>query len=130
MSGGTSGKASATTEKFSELPATTRNTEKVKIPEFEKLSGAPNYPKWSTILQTYFELIDIGETDYTVWDVITGNYGEVGDKIWKRANGIALLTINKNCETDVGIQIGSYAKASKAYAELKKAYEGKTTTEY
>jgi len=51
-------------------------------------------------------------------------------RMWKDADAIALLTIEKNCEEDVQARIGNCTTAEIAYQELKKAYEGKTTTEY
>lgn len=51
-------------------------------------------------------------------------------RTWKDANAVALLTIRKNCEDDVQARIGSIGSAKEAYEELKKAYEGKTSTEF
>jgi hypothetical protein len=69
-------------------------------------------------------------------DVVTGNYGKptatTGRELrsWKDANAVALLTMRKNCEDDVKARIGNLASAKDAYGELKKAYEGKTATEF
>jgi hypothetical protein len=49
---------------------------------------------------------------------------------WKDANSIALLTIQKNCEDEVRARIGNLTNAKEAYDELKRAYEGRTATEF
>jgi hypothetical protein len=49
---------------------------------------------------------------------------------WKDANAVALLTLRKNCEDDVRARIGNLTIAKDAYDELKKAYEGKSDTEF
>jgi hypothetical protein len=46
----------------------------------------------------------------------------------KDANAVTLLTIRKKCEDDVKEMIGNLTSVRDAYAELKKAYEGKTAT--
>jgi hypothetical protein len=51
-------------------------------------------------------------------------------RAWKDANSIALLTIRKNCEDEVRARIGNLTNAKEAYDELKRAYEGRTATEF
>ena len=51
-------------------------------------------------------------------------------RMWKDADAVALLTIEKNCEEDIQARIGNCLTAAAAYKELKKAYEGRTTTEF
>jgi hypothetical protein len=51
-------------------------------------------------------------------------------RAWKNANSIALLTIRKNCENEARARIGNLTNAKEAYNELKRAYEGRTATEF
>lgn len=50
--------------------------------------------------------------------------------MWKDADAIALLTIEKNSEEDIQARIRNCLSSADAYKELIKAYEGKTTTEF
>jgi hypothetical protein len=121
------------------MPDTSR-----KIPTLDiKLSGAATYPEWVVSMEAYLDLIPVRDTDYRVWDIVMGTYlrpSEASDKTntaeatqankaireWKDANGVALLTIRKNCEDEVRARIGNLTLAKEAYNELKKAYEVKT----
>jgi hypothetical protein len=107
-----------------------------KIPTLHtKLTGASTYPEWIISIESYLDLVPAGP-DYRVWDVVTGSYEKptatTGRELrsWKDANAVALLTMRKNCEDDVKARIGNLTSAKDAYAELKKAYEGKTATEF
>jgi len=51
-------------------------------------------------------------------------------RLWKDTDAVALLTIEKNCTEDLQARIGNCDTAADAYQELKKAFEGKTTTEF
>lgn len=98
-----------------------------KIPILDtKLSGAT--------IENYLDLVPAGGE--RVWDVVTGGYGKPEESVtpkekrtWKDANVVALLTIRKNCKDNVRAGIDSIGSAKDAYNELKKAYEGKTSTE-
>ena len=128
-------------------PKSAKMSESRKIPTLDvKLSGPSTYPEWVISIENYLSIISIGE--YEVWDVITGEYAEPTtvkseksstsiaeqakkeNKAWKNANAVALLTIRKNCEENVRQRIGSMGSAKAAFDELKRAYEGKTTTEF
>ena len=50
--------------------------------------------------------------------------------MWKDADAAALLTIEKNCEENIQARIGNCVTAAEEYKELKKAYEGRTMTEF
>jgi len=50
--------------------------------------------------------------------------------MWKDTDAVGLLTIEKNCTEDLQARIGNCDTAADAYQELKKAFEGKTTTEF
>jgi hypothetical protein len=125
------------------MPDTSR-----KIPTLDiKLSGAATHPEWVVSIEAYLDLIPVRDTDYLVWDIVMGTYlrpSEASDKTntteatqankaireWKDANGVALLTMRKNCEDEARACIGNLTLAKEAYNELKKAYEGKTATEF
>jgi len=98
-----------------------------------RLSGAANYPEWVTSLNLFLRITDINDR-HDAWDLITGDFRKstqaAEGKIWQKANGLTLLTILKNCEDNVRSRIGTYELAKDAYDELKKAYEGKTATEF
>ena len=59
-----------------------------------------------------------------------GNTVKRAIRIWKDADAVALLTIENNCEEDIQRRIGNCLPAVEAYKELKKAYEGITTTKF
>jgi len=104
-----------------------------KIPLLNvKLSAAANYPEWVTSLKLFLRITDINDK-HDAWDIIMGEFvkseGAEG-KAWQKANDLALLTILKNCEDNVRSRIGTCELAKDAYDELKKAYEGKTATEF
>lgn len=106
-----------------------------KIPTLDtKPTGASTYPEWIIFIENYLDLVP-PEPDCRVWDIVTGNYEKstatTGRELrsWKYANVVAQLIIRKNCEDDVKARIGNLTSAKDAYAELKKAYEGKTATE-
>jgi hypothetical protein len=98
-------------------------------------------------IEAYLGLIPVRDTDYRAWDILMGTYlrpSEASDKTntaeatqankaireWKDANGVALLTMRKNCEDEVRARIGNLTLAKEEYNELKKACEGKTATEF
>jgi hypothetical protein len=86
-------------------------------------------------IEAYLDLIPVRDTDHRVWDIVMGTYlspseASVKDVIRKDSNGVALLTMRKNCEDEVRERIGNLTLAEEAYNELKKAYEGKTATEF
>jgi hypothetical protein len=112
-----------------------------------KLSGPSTYSKWVVSIETYLDLISVDRTEeYRVWDIVMGIFMQpasaaskstveaqiVGKAIraWKDANSIALLTIRKNCEDEVRARIGNLTNTKEAYDELKRAYEGRTATEF
>ena len=118
-----------------------------KIPTLDiKLSGASTYPEWVVSIEAYLDLIPIQDTGYRVWDIIVGNYtcptkADIGEaskdsnadkatREWKDGNEIALLKMRKSCEDEIRARIGNLTSANEAYAELRKAYEGKTATEF
>jgi transposase InsO family protein len=124
-------------------------TEPRKIPTLDvKLSGPSTYPEWVVSIETYLDLIPVSTAEeYRVWDIVMGRYlqpepevikstAEEGKKVgkairaWKDGNSVALLTIRKNCEDEVRARIGNLTNAKEAYEELKRAYEGRTTTEF
>jgi len=98
-----------------------------------KLSGAANYPEWVTSLKLYLRITEINE-EYDAWHIVTGDYTKPtsgsATKKWEKANDFILLTILKNCEENVRSRIGTFELAKAAFEELKKAYEGKTATEF
>ena len=98
-----------------------------------KLSGAANYPEWITSLKLFLHITDITD-EHDAWDLVTGEFTNPAQaaegKIWQKANDLTLLTILKNCENNVRSRIGTCELAKDAYDELKKAYEGKTATEF
>ena len=103
-----------------------------KIPSLNvKLAGAANYPEWVTSIKLFFRITDINE-QYDAWDLVTGEFIKPtrDGKIWQEANDFILPTILKNCEDNVRSRIGTYELAKDAFDELKKAYEGKTATEF
>ena len=116
---------------------TTMSEASRKIPTLEvKLSGPSTYPEWIISLQNYLDLVP-ARGEYRVWDIVTGEYQEppdTSDKIavraWKDTNSIALLTLRKNCEDNVRARIGNLSTAKEAFDELKRAFEGRTTTEF
>jgi len=119
-----------------------------KIPTLAtKLDGPATYPPWARSLEKYLDIIEIPDSEFRVWEVVTGGYpkpvaiveaaptaaGAEKQKqirIWKDADAVALLTIEKNCTEDIQARIGNCETAASAYQELKKAFEGKTTTEF
>ena len=119
-----------------------------KIPTLAtKLNGPSTYPAWVRSIERYLDIIEIPDSKYRVWDVVTEKYqkpsetsgkassseGEAAERamrMWKDADAVALLTIEKNSEEDVQASIGNCLTSAEAYKELKKAYEGKTTTEF
>jgi hypothetical protein len=107
-----------------------------KIPALNaKFTGASTYPEWIISIESYLDFVPAGP-DYRVWDVVTGNYGKptatTGRELrsWKDANAVALLTMRQNCEGGVKARVGNLASEKDAYAGLKKAYEGKTASEF
>jgi len=119
-----------------------------KIPTLAtKLDGSATYPPWARSLEKYLDIIEIPDSEFRVWEVVTGGYpkpaalveaaptaaGEEKRKqirLWKDTDAVALLTIEKNCTEDLQARIGNCDTAADAYQELKKAFEGKTTTEF
>jgi hypothetical protein len=49
---------------------------------------------------------------------------------WEDGNSLVVLTIRKNCCDEVKSRFGVLDLASDIWKELKKAFEGKTVTEY
>jgi len=119
-----------------------------QIPKLDiKLSGASTYTEWTVSLERYLDLMDVGTTEYRVWDVVTGTYPRPSEptedtsadeatkirkeiRAWKDADGVALLTIRKNCKDEIRARIGNLDTAQAAYDELKKAYQGRIVTEF
>jgi hypothetical protein len=115
-------------------------TEPRKIPSLDiKLSGPSTYSEWVVSIEPYLDLIPVDRTEeYRVWDIVMGIYiqpapaaskstleeAQIAGKairVWKDANGIALLTIRKNCEDEVRARIGNLTNAKEAYDGLKRA---------
>jgi len=119
-----------------------------KIPTLAtKLDGPATYPPWARSLEKYLDIIEIPDSEFRVWEVVTGGYPKPTTiteaaptaagaerqkqiRMWKDADAVALLTIEKNCTEDIQARIGNCETAASAYQELKKAFEGKTTTEF
>jgi len=90
-----------------------------KIPPLAiKLNAPVTYPAWTRSIEKYLDIIEIPDSELRVWDVVTGAYAKPSMamekapstegttakravRIWKDADAIALLTIEKNCEEDV-----------------------------
>lgn len=116
-----------------------------KIPTLAtRLDGPTTYPAWARSIEKYLDIIEIPDSDFRVWDVVMGEYPKpraveeraptAADKrtirMWKDADAVALLTIEKNCIEDIQARIGNCETSASAYQELQKAFEGKTTTEF
>ena len=128
-----------------------------KIPTLSvKLAGPANYPEWATSIKLYFRITRANGR--RVWEIIEGIYERPVKQVpvkqvkgekeaeaskattistldmevnnWDDANDLALLTIRENCEEDVRSRIGTFELAAEAYEELRKAFEGKTATQY
>ena len=147
---GDSDSSESSTEKQTETADTIRAMlpSNRKIPTLPiKLCGATTYPKWIISIEKYLNLIPIGTTEYSVWDIVLGDYerpvvpkdkasdeaasnAKIELRAWKDADNIGLLTIQKNCGDDILTKIGNETSAKGAYDKLKKAYEGKTVTEF
>jgi len=84
-------------------------------------------------LKLFLRIADITD-EHDAWDLITGEFQKPAQiaegRVWQKANDLTLLTILKNCEDNVRSRIGTFELAKEAYDELKKAYEGKTATEF
>jgi len=84
-------------------------------------------------LKLLLRITDITD-EHDIWNLITGEFTKPAqaaeEKIWQKANDLTLLTILKNCEDNVHSRIGTYELAKEAYDELRKAFEGKTVTEF
>jgi len=104
-------------------------------------------PAWARSIEKYLDIVEIPDCDFRVWDVVTGEYSKPRAiieaaptvagaqnrrtiRMWKDADAVALLTIEKNCTEDIQARIGNCETAASAYQELQKAFEGKTTTKF
>jgi hypothetical protein len=78
--------------------------------------------------------------EYTIWDIVTGAYQkpttvttkyetEAGSSKRIKANYFAVLTMKKNCETEVVSRFGLSKTAKEVYDELRALYGGKTVAE-
>jgi len=91
-----------------------------------KLSGEENYPEWVTTMKLFLRMAKIG--NHRAWDIVEGTYRKppTNAQEWEDGNAFILLTILKNCESQVRSRIGTMENAIEAWNELKRAYEGKT----
>jgi len=130
------------------IPPTPRMSINKKIPTLAtRLDGPTTYPAWARSIEKYLDIVEIPDSDFRVWDVVTGDYPRprmleervptaAGTqnrrtiRMWKDADAVALLTIEKNCTEDIQARIGNCETSASAYQELQKAFEGKTTTEF
>ena len=75
-------------------------------------------------------------TDDTYWDIVTGKAVCPADnkkkakKEWSKANKFALLTMQKNCESEPLAKVEMSTTPHEAYEALKSQYEGKTAELY
>ena len=81
----------------------------------------------------YLRITEITD-EHDAWDLVIGDFTQpeqaTEKKTWQKANDLTLLTILKNCEDNVRSRVGTCELAKEAFDELKKAYEGKTATEF
>jgi len=69
---------------------------------------------------------------YRAWDIIEGTYQKPLNNAeeWLGGNNYIILIILKNSEPQVRSWAGTIEKAKDAWNELKKAYQGRTATEF
>ena len=113
------------------------------------LDGAEAWAGWTTALFNASYVHDIPGTDYTQWEIVTGEYTmpyllpkdenkastivestPAQIKLWKQANAVALSTIRKNCSVLVKARIGTCVMAYEAFKELEKAFQSQTSIEF
>src|SRR5690348_10620926 len=106
-----------------------------KIPTLDvKLTGKSTFAGWHVAIERYLDLVDVKDEDRSIWEVVTGDYPEPTEagkkRNWRRADGVALLTIRKNCEPSVLARIETLNTAKGAFDQLKSAYEGGSSMEF
>ena len=110
------------------------------IPKVEpKLEGQANYASWMMKMENTLFLFDVSYTledeEHTFWDIVIENAICPADekkknkREWLKADKFALLTMQKNCESEPLAKIEMCTTAKDAYEALKSQYEGKTATD-
>jgi hypothetical protein len=121
-------------------------TNERSIPKLDhKLTGQNNYASWILSIEMCLTLYDVGKTECTIWDIVTGKLKKPSDIIvekgeeisktgvsateWTKANYFALLTMKKNCEDEPLTKFELAKEAHEAYQALRNHYEGRTITD-
>ena len=109
-----------------------------------KLAGQHNYAVWIWNLECALTAFDIGgsgegdseEDDYTIWDLVKGDYQEPDPETnkrnyrrWAKADKFAAYAIGYNCEEEPASKLGIGILANEMYKGLVANYEGKTVTD-
>ena len=129
----------------SETPKSERTTSSKdrSVPKISpKLGGQQNYAVWIWNLEcalTAFDIagsVDSEEDDYTIWDLVKGEYQEPDQEEDKRAHRrelkadkFAAYAIGYNCEEEAASKLGIGISANEMYKGLIANYEGKTVTD-
>ena len=133
-------KGKGTASPTGKIPSTSKDRSVPKINP--KLSGQHNYAVWVWNLECALTAYDIpggGDTeedDWTIWDLVKGDYQEpdketekTAHKRWAKADKFAAYSIGYNCEEEAASKLGIGISANEMYKGLVANYEGKTVTD-
>lgn len=134
------GKATGSDTPKSERTTSSKDRSGPKISP--KLSGQQNYAVWIWNLECAFTAFDIAasgdseEDDYTIWDLVKGEYKEPDQETdkrahrrWLKADKFAAYAIGYNCEEEAASKLGIGISANEMYKGLVANYEAKTVTD-
>ena len=131
----------------SDTPKTTRTTASNdrSVPKISpKLAVQHNYAVWIWNLECALAAFDIAgsgegdseDDDYTIWDLVKGDYKEPdpdpnkrNHRRWSKADKFTAYAIGYNCEEEAASKLGIGISANKMYKGLVANYQGKTVTD-